>query len=235
MMQLSAFKEKVALRAIGLEIDSESESDSEYLDGDEETSECNWTSTSESESSDTEDGDISVNKSEQLQTCKGSPRCNDTSGVEHSSQQQNSCIHTNHDVAKKGCINCQIDVPDHYILQQMLRDSKLNWFVLVHKLQMCMKAHTSNVCMEQLLTDFAQKLPFMDIETGEARLIEQSRQTFLQSEKSALMEKTGLTDSESDDPEEWQEIKSLRSEEWRNMIRKQRGIVKRMAKRKASK
>lgn len=49
------------------------------------------------------------------------------------------------------------------------------------------------------------------------------------------MERTGFTDSKSDDLEDWTEVKSLRSEECRKMIKTQRAIIRRMAKRQAAK
>ena len=56
-----------------------------------------------------------------------------------------------------------------------------------------------------------------------------SRQAYLNSERVAELNNTGFTDSESDDPEDWLNL-NVKSEKGKEMLLKQRAIIKRMAK-----
>lgn len=107
----------------------------------------------------------------------------------------------------------------------MLRESKLNWFVFVDELILLLRQCTTEV-IYQVLVEFAHNLAFMNFIEEEERLIEQSRPALLvQSRQPASVNQCCIvvSDSESDDPEQWLSVKNLKSEGIA-MIKKQRHL-----------
>ena len=124
---------------------------------------------------------------------------------------------------------------DHLAL--MLRESNLNWFVFVDELIVLLRQYNTSV-IEQVLLDFAHNMSFMDFTEEEERLIEQSRQAYLtRSRQQALgcQDNRVVTDSESDNPEQWLSVKKLNSPEGIKMIKKQRRILRSQTKRGVAK
>ena len=126
-----------------------------------------------------------------------------------------------------------IFAPNHDHLMLMLRDNQLNWFAFVEELRLLMRQYTSEV-VNQVLLDFSENLLSTDLDDDEHERVEISRQAYLNSERVAVENETGLTDSESDDPEDWVGL-NLQSEKGKQVLLKQREIIKRMAKRKEAK
>ena len=201
--QLAAVKEKVCLHSIGLEIESESDSDSDCL-AEDEISDCEWISNSESVSSDVEelseaetseqrlfgsdadtispfnDTESSDVRAEQVTMPISSVPCTKAKADDHPQQQIETHIDPDAYLNKEAT-PLRVYAPDHTTLLLMLRENKLNWFAFVYELQIYMKEYTNDV-VNQVLTDFAQQLSFMDLDRDEERSIEQSRQAFLHSE-----------------------------------------------------
>ncbi|XP_028517481.1 uncharacterized protein LOC114575920 [Exaiptasia diaphana] len=125
--------------------------------------------------------------------------------------------------------------PNHDHLLLMLRENNLNWFSFVGELLLLMRQYSFEV-VNQVLVDFSQNLSTMDLNDEEHERVELSRQAYLRERKQqlAVENKTGLTDSESDDPEDWVSL-NLKSEKGKKVLSKQREIFKRLAKRKAAK
>ncbi|CAB3977095.1 Chromatin modification-related YNG2 [Paramuricea clavata] len=222
---------KSSIHSIGLEI--ESDSDSACL-AEDEVSDGEWISNSEESDS----SDIGHDTENVVSATGTVSRDANLEKTEPRRKVVETTSNTTKTLESLSALNelppVHIYAPDHSTLLVMLRENKLNWFAFVHDLKTYMKEHENEV-VNEVLASFVQQLLFMDLDDNELRLIEQSRQAFLHSEKVSMMERTGLTDSESDDPEEWTEVKNLRSKECREMIKKQRAIIKRMAKRKAAK
>ena len=119
----------------------------------------------------------------------------------------------------------------------MLRESNLNWFVFVDELMVLLRQYNNSV-IEQVLLDFAHNMAFIDFTVEEERLIQQSRQAYLaQSRQQALgCQLNGVvTDSKSDNPEQWLSVKKLNSPEGIEMIKKQRRILRTRTKRRVAK
>ena len=115
---------------------------------------------------------------------------------------------------------------DHLAL--MLRESNLNWFAFVDELMILLRQYNKSV-IEQVLLDFAHNMSFMDFTEGEERSIEQSREAYLtQSQPQALgcQDNNVVTDSESDNPDQWLSVKKVNSPEGIEMIKKQRRILR---------
>ena len=89
---------------------------------------------------------------------------------------------------------------------------------------------SSNVT-EQILFDFSENPDFNDVER---ETIVISRQAYLNDERIMASKATGLTGSESDDPEDWLDL-NLRSARGNEMVKKHIGIVKRIARQQAAK
>lgn len=127
--------------------------------------------------------------------------------------------------------------PTHDHLALMLRESNLNWFVFVDELMLLLRQYNTSV-IEQVLLDFAHDIAFMDFTVEEERLIEQSRQAFLARSRQqplGCQDNSVVTDSESDNPEEWLSVKKLNSPKGIEMIKKQRSILRSRTKRRVAK
>lgn len=127
-------------------------------------------------------------------------------------------------------------IPNPAQLLVLLKENKLNWFAFVEELNLLMRECTEEGIdvVNQVLVDFSQTIPSMNLDDDERERVEISRQAYLNSEKVARVNDTGLTDSESDDPEDWLDFK-LNSEKGKDILLKQRAIIKRMAKRHQAK
>ena len=137
----------------------------------------------------------------------------------------------------KEAVQSLIFTPTHDHLALMLRESNLNWFAFVDELIILLRQYDKSV-IEQVLLDFTHNISFMDFTEGEERLIEQSRQAYLtQSRQQALgcQDNNVVTDSESDNPDQWLSVKRLNSPEGIEMIKKQRRILRSRTKRRVAK
>jgi hypothetical protein len=91
---------------------------------------------------------------------------------------------------------------EHLLL--MLRESNLNWFAFVPQLKLLMRTSSHHV-IDQVLLDFQENLDAFDLNDMEKETIEISRQAYLNDERVMTNNATGLTDLESDDPDQGQQ------------------------------
>ena len=112
-------------------------------------------------------------------TCSG---CELTKGTEWLGQRLNGAIDPDTISKQKedGLIVNPTPTMQHLLL--MLRSNELNWFSFVEELRMLLQEFTTEALNEVLL-DFAHYLSSSDIDKNEERLIEQSRQAYLEQEK----------------------------------------------------
>ena len=126
---------------------------------------------------------------------------------------------------------------DHMLL--ILRENKLNWFAFVAELRNVIRGYTPEA-LNQLLADFAFYLSCSDVTVEEEKVIEESRQAYLETERiryTAEESEDIGSDEESDiiNPDDWLSITGLDSEAAKEMIVKQRKIHKRKIQARASK
>ena len=88
---------------------------------------------------------------------------------------------------------------------------------------------------EHTLLDFSEYLPCSDLTDYENRTVEESRQAFHQRQQEDIIHDQIQTDSESDDPEAWLGVQNVLSPKGQALIRKQRAIIQRQAKRQMNK
>ena len=88
---------------------------------------------------------------------------------------------------------------DHMLF--MLRSNELNWFSFVEELRRLREFMPA--ALNEVLRDFAHYLSSSDFDRSDKRLIEQSRQAYLERERRRVMEENSdiVSDSESDNPE----------------------------------
>ena len=113
----------------------------------------------------------------------------------------------------------------------ILRENNLNWFAFVGELEQLLQSYSSEI-LEQTLLDFSEFLPWSDLTDDEERLVEQSRQAYLQRQREYICSGNHdqiHTDSESDDPEAWVDVQDALTPEGQALIRKQRAIIQRKA------
>ena len=123
--------------------------------------------------------------------------------------------------------------PTHDHLLSILRENNLNWFAFVGELEQLLQSYSSEG-LEQTLLDFSEFLPWSDLTDDEERLVGQSRQAYLQRQREYICSGNHdqiHTDSESDDPEAWVDVQDALTPEGQALIRKQRAIIQRKAKR----
>ena len=130
--------------------------------------------------------------------------------------------------------NIVMDAPSFEHLLYILREVNLNWFALVGELKITL-SHFSPEALSQLLLDFTDWLPLSNLDTQEETLVEQSRQSFLEVERQRIINEQQLTDSESDNPDDWLNIEDVLSEKAQAQIVKQRAIIKRKSQRTIAK
>ena len=91
--------------------------------------------------------------------------------------------------------------------------------------------------LNQLFIDFAHFISFADLTEEEEKLVEQSRQTYLMQRREREREDETrefdkiITDSESDDPEDWVRIQETKdAAEIQKKLKKQKSIYSRLKK-----
>jgi len=121
-------------------------------------------------------------------------------------------------------------------LLYMLRANELNWFSFVEELRMLLKEMTPEA-LNVVLLDFAHYLSSSDIDRNEERLIEQSRQAFLERERQRVMNSDDdiVSDTESDNPDDWLEIDDISTKKANDMVVKQWKLKKARARVHAAK
>jgi hypothetical protein len=128
-------------------------------------------------------------------------------------------------------------VPSVEHLLFLLRSVQLNWFSFVEELKLLLNAYSSEV-LNQALIDSAHQLPFTYVSHGEEVLIEQSRQAFLMIEREKEPDDDIVSESESDDPELYAEVRSIedfRDPKVKELFTHKRRLLKKKAKRKCFK
>ena len=143
------------------------------------------------------------------------------------------------DTISKQKEDCMIVNPtptmQHMLL--MLRSNELNWFSFVEELRMLLQKFTTEA-LNEVLIDFAHYLSSSDINKNEERLIEQSRQAYLERERRRVMEEENSdieSDPESDNPDDWVDIDDISSKQAKEMVAKHWKILKRRARIHAAK
>jgi len=263
VMELAEIKDRSFLRTIGIDVSSSSsESEGsgkssccewESESSDEADSENELDNTNEKSQSETIGTTIHHSKetdtdgqSSELKSMEHSEEtCTDTNVLENhdgkkASQKDKYVTHLDPDVAlNKQVVETHVYTPTKEHLALMLRENDLNWFAFVEELMNLLRQYNTDV-INQVLLDFAQQIDSMDFTEAEERLIEQSRQAYLlrcrqQESYDNLSSNQVVTDSESDDPESWLNLKQLKSPAGIELIKKQRKILRQQAKRRAAK
>ena len=85
------------------------------------------------------------------------------------------------DVVMKGMATVS-PAPGNEHLVMILRENSHNWFSFVEELKMLLHMYTPEV-LNKVLVDFAAYLPFSDLSDEEERLVEQSQQALLMTER----------------------------------------------------
>ena len=162
---------------------------------------CGNDSKSDSDESESSEDETSENGSDT--DCPGD--------VDSENDGQNSNIPPNSsaldpDVVMKGMATVS-PAPGNEHLVIILRENNHNWFSFVEELKMLLHMYTPEV-LKQVLVDFAAYLPLSDLPDEEERLVEQSRQAFLMTERRRVAREDDdvVSDSESDDPEDWVDV-----------------------------
>ena len=227
---LAMVREKSALRSLGLYVpcDSDSsDSDVESEAGISGKSECEIQWISHNESSESDVSEETRPKELEMSVKEGPDK--------NTQQEKQGRMSTHKHMDPDEGLNKQPHVfaPNHDHLLLMLRENQLNWFSFVEELRLLMRQY-SNEVVSQVLLDFSANLSSVDLNDEESDCVEISRQAYLDSERVGVENETGLTDSESDDPEDWVNL-NLQSDKGKQVLLKQREIIKRMAKRKEAK
>jgi hypothetical protein len=221
VLEIAALEERAFLRTLGVDVSSSSESevDLEY------SSSCEWTDSDEYDI-DNEESNKGHSNGERFDT-DASNNCDHTEGI----AAADTGTHSDFDTVFSNVFT----PPSNEYLAVLLRENKLNWFAFVHKLMLLMKHLKSNL-VEQVLLDFGRNIASMDFTEEEQKKVEQSRLAYLmQSSPQAVHPDAIVTDSESDDPEEWLDVKQLKSPQGFAMIKKQRNILRCRTKRTVAK
>lgn len=109
-------------------------------------------------------------------------------------------------------------LPANEHLLTMLREKSYNWFVFVEELNM-MLYNYSREELNQGLHDFLNFLPSSGLCDEEQKLVEQSYQAFLITDsRRAAGESCIVTDSESDDPENWVDVGEGLTEKMKSLV-----------------
>ena len=127
--------------------------------------------------------------------------------------------------------------PSYEHLLLVLRENKLNWFSFALEVEMTF-AHCTEV-LDQMLLDFSHYLSESDLSPEEEHLVEQSRQAYLASRRERVQEEHQrlgdvITDSESDDPEDWVDLRrpgSFQTRDFYDKVKKKKASFARLRKR----
>ena len=130
--------------------------------------------------------------------------------------------------------------PSNDHLLYILRDNNLNWISFVEEVRITFTM--TEEALNQLFIDFAHFISFADLTEEEEKLVEQSRQAYLMQRREREREDETrefdeiITDSESDDPEDWVRIQETKdAEEIQKKLKKQKSIYSRLKKRMVAK
>ena len=124
-------------------------------------------------------------------------------------------------------------------LLYLLRSNDLNWFAFTEEVRITFTM--TEEALGQLFIDFAHFISFTGLTDDEQKLVEQSRQAYLMQQRqkereNELNELHIVTDSESDNPEDWVRIQHAQNaEEIQLKLRKQKAIYSRLRKRLTAK
>ena len=125
---------------------------------------------------------------------------------------------------------------DDSVLMDLLSNSDYNWFEFVKKIE-DHSEHASNS-----LESFFLRIPHMDCNHKELALIVQSHRAFLATQPSYEEERQArivngeiVSESESDDPEDYVDFKEVRSEKGKLLVQKKHHAIRRRAKRLSAK
>ena len=188
---LSSVRESCILEELGIHID-DSKSDSD-------NSELSDGATSESDGNDGCDD---------MDSEKGNPTSNNPAGPR--------ILDPDH-IMKEIAFVSPAPANDHLLM--MLRENKHNWFAFVEEVKVMLYSYTPDV-LSQVLLDFSAFLPFSDLSDEEERLVEETRQAFLMTERiRATREENDIeSDSESDDPEDWVDVGEGLTEKMKSLV-----------------
>lgn len=126
---------------------------------------------------------------------------------------------------------------DHMLL--ILRGNHLNWFSFIEDLKTVTRGFTQE-SFNQLLIDFAFYISSSDVTEEEEKLIEESRQAFVATERQRIAQQP-VESIESDDendavsPDDWLNVTSLDSKAAQEIILKHRKIYRRKSRARAAK
>ena len=230
VLDIAAIEERAFLRTLGMDISSDSESEVDL----EASSSCEWTSEDsqtdldENHETDKEHTDPKQFSSYDLSICSNAEKL-----AEHNVAE----IDLNANSTTENMTLQGFSPPGHDRLALMLGRNKLDWFASVNELTSIMKQCCTD-SIDRVLSEFTQNIGHIDFNEGERRKVEQSRQAYLQQTELTSPVNQDLdvvTDSESDDPEEWLSVTQLNSVEGLKMIKKQRRILQCRTKRKVAK
>lgn len=234
---LALIEEKAILQSFGINLDdSNSSSDSSSDSESGEPVELDWQSDDEASTDEEQEseksGDSGVCEARLISDGMGNsfPDSDRLGSVTDSSCD--SCILTERNISQ----NVRA-APSHEQLLYILRENKLNWFLLVEELKLLLRNHTKEV-LQQTLLDFVYYLSNSDLSIEEEQQVEHSRQAFLELERQKMVDEIDdsvRTDSESDNPEEWVDVLDALSVEGKALIEKQRKIMKRKVARRVAK
>lgn len=173
---------------------------------------CGNDSKSDSDESESSDDETSENDSD-----TGCPDDVDSENNGQNSDVPPKSSTLDPDVIMKGMATVS-PAPGNEHLLMLLRENNHNWFSFVGELKMLLHMYTPEV-LNQVLVDFAAFLPFSDLSDEEERLVEQSRQAFLMTERRVAREDDDvLSDSESDDPEDWVDVGKGLTEKMKSLV-----------------
>ena len=194
ILEIAALEERGFLRTLGVDVSSSNDSE---VDGE---GSCEWTDSDE----------YIINNEDSM---KGHSNAKQFDSINYSHGGDYTEGLTGEDTGTHSDLDgsSESSLPGNEHLAALLRESDMNWFGFVHKLMVLIKHCKSNV-FEQLLLDFGRNIPCMDFTEEEQKKIEESRLAHLmQSSPQAVDQDAIVTDSESDDPEEWLSVKQLTS------------------------
>lgn len=140
-------------------------------------------------------------------------------------------------ISKSEAVGMLVDpIPSMEHMLFMLRSNELNWFAFVGELKMLLQGLTADAC-DQVLIDFAHYLSGCNLDVNEERLVEQSRQAYLERERQCITAENSdtLSDSESDNPDDWVEVDDIASKQAKEMVAKQWKRLKQRSRIKAAK
>lgn len=123
--------------------------------------------------------------------------------------------------------------PSYEHLLLVLRENSLNWLSFVEELKLTLPNITEEA-LDQLLMDFVYFLSSSDRTPEEDTVVEQSRQAYLAQRRQTKRENAEVTtDSESDDPEDWVELRQAKTmnKDMQEKVKKQCQIFKKYRKR----